>query len=60
MLPAISTAEFYGLTHAQAAKILQRAREAISRWRTVATNHRLPRAEIERMAQAFSLPPVGS
>jgi serine/threonine-protein kinase HipA len=57
---ALATAEFYGLTQAHAAKILQRVRVAIGQWRTVAANLRLPRAEIERLAQAFSLPPAGS
>jgi serine/threonine-protein kinase HipA len=56
---ALATAEFYGLTQAHAAKILQRVRVAIGQWRTVAANLRLPRAEIERLAQAFSLPPAG-
>jgi serine/threonine-protein kinase HipA len=50
---ALSTAEFYGLSEAQAGEIFQRVRAAVSRWQTVATSHRLPRAEIELLAQAF-------
>jgi len=57
---ALATANFYGLIAAQADGILQRVRNAVGQWRTVATTHRLPRAEIERVAQAFPLSPVGS
>jgi serine/threonine-protein kinase HipA len=56
----LTTAAFYGLTVAQAGKILRRVQDAVGQWRTIATNHRLPRAEIELVAQAFPLPPVGS
>jgi serine/threonine-protein kinase HipA len=50
---ALSTAEFYGLSDAQAGETLQRVRAAVNRWQTVAAGHRLPRAEIELLAQAF-------
>jgi serine/threonine-protein kinase HipA len=50
---ALSTAEFYGLSDAQAEEILARIRGTISRWKTAAVGHRLPRAEIELLAQAF-------
>jgi serine/threonine-protein kinase HipA len=50
---ALATAKFYGLNAAQAGAILQRVRAAVGQWQTIATNHRLPRAEIELVAQAF-------
>jgi hypothetical protein len=50
---ALATAKFYGLNAAQAGEILQRVRAAVGQWQTIATNHRLPRAEIELVAQAF-------
>lgn len=56
---ALSTAEFYGLKATQAAQIFQRTRESVSQWRSAATNLRLPRAEIESLARAFSSPPAG-
>jgi serine/threonine-protein kinase HipA len=50
---AVATAGFYGLKTGQADRILKRVKAAVGTWRTVATNHRLPRAEIELVAQAF-------
>jgi serine/threonine-protein kinase HipA len=50
---ALATAGYYGLTAAQAGTMLQRVRDAVGQWRTVATHLRLPRAEIDLMAQAF-------
>ncbi|HTO02614.1 MAG TPA: HipA domain-containing protein, partial [Opitutus sp.] len=55
---ALATAEFYDLSAAQAGQILQHVRTAVGQWRSTATNHRLPRAEIEQVAQAF--PPTSS
>jgi serine/threonine-protein kinase HipA len=52
---ALATAEFYDLTNAQAGKILKRVKSAVSQWRNVATKNRLPRAEIELLAQAFPM-----
>lgn len=50
---ALSTVEFYGLSDAQAGEILRRVRQAVSRWQIIAAGHRLPRAEVELLAQAF-------
>jgi serine/threonine-protein kinase HipA len=50
---ALATAKFYDLTAAQAGEILQRVRAAVGQWQAIATNHRLPRAEMELVAQAF-------
>ena len=57
---AMSTAEFYGLNGAQAGLILHRVRTAVSQWRAIAASHRLSRAEIELVAQAFYSASVGS
>jgi serine/threonine-protein kinase HipA len=51
---ALSTAGFYGLDNGEAARISERVRAVIREWRSVATANRLPRAEIELMAQAFA------
>ncbi|QYM77916.1 HipA domain-containing protein [Horticoccus luteus] len=53
---AFATAEFYGLSATQADEIVRRVQTAFSEWRTIAGKHRLPRAEIELVAQAFSSP----
>jgi serine/threonine-protein kinase HipA len=53
---ARSTAEFYGLSDAQAEAILRRVRKAVGGWTAVARTHRLPRSEIALMAQAFRAP----
>lgn len=53
---ALATAEFYGLKAKHAGEM--HVRTAVGQWRTVATTHRLPRAEIELVAQAFQSPPV--
>jgi serine/threonine-protein kinase HipA len=50
---ALATAEYYGLSDAQARAVLEQVRHAVSRWQVVAGLHRLPRAEIELLAQAF-------
>jgi serine/threonine-protein kinase HipA len=57
---ALTTAEFYGLSAAQADKILRRVRTAANQWQTIAAARRLPRAEIELLAQAFSPAPAKS
>jgi len=50
---ALASAEFYGLGEKEALEIVGRVRDTVSRWKAVAATHRLPRAEIELLAQAF-------
>lgn len=57
---ALATAEFYGLSAGQAGEILQRVRHAAGQWRAMAMTHRLSRAEIELLAQAFPPSTAGS
>ncbi|MDX2187105.1 MAG: type II toxin-antitoxin system HipA family toxin [Opitutaceae bacterium] len=51
---ALETAEFYGLTTAQARDILLSVKECVRKWRILAKKHGLPRGETEIVAQAFS------
>ncbi len=49
------------IVHTQkAGLILHRVRTAVSQWRAIAASHRLSRAEIELVAQAFYSASVGS
>ncbi len=50
---ALATAAFYDLTAAAGAAIVQRLQQTVGNWAAVAATHRLPRAEIELLAQAF-------
>jgi serine/threonine-protein kinase HipA len=50
---ALSTAGFYGWDAREAGQILGRVRAAVREWQSVATSNRLPRTEIDLMAQAF-------
>jgi serine/threonine-protein kinase HipA len=50
---AVATAGFYDLSTGQADRIIKRVETAVGNWRTVALSHRLPRAEIELVEQAF-------
>jgi serine/threonine-protein kinase HipA len=51
---ALSSADFYGLDGGEAGMILERVRAIVREWQSVAASNRLPREEIELMAQAFA------
>jgi len=57
---ALSSAAFYGLRDQEARKTVQRLRGMVSRWRSIASNLQLPRAEIELFAQAFHSEALGN
>jgi serine/threonine-protein kinase HipA len=51
---ALSTAAFYGLTAAQGRRIVAEVMDVVGTWRDVAYQARIPRADIELTAAAFS------
>jgi serine/threonine-protein kinase HipA len=51
---ALSTAAFYGLTAAQGRHIVDEVMGVVDTWRDVAHQARIPRADIELTAAAFS------
>jgi serine/threonine-protein kinase HipA len=51
---ALSTAAFYGLTAAQGRHIVDEVMDVVGTWRDVAHQARIPRADIELTAAAFS------
>lgn len=50
---ALSVAPYFRLKETRAGEIIQQVTTAISRWRTIATNLKISKGEIERMAIAF-------
>ncbi|MDR1279921.1 MAG: type II toxin-antitoxin system HipA family toxin [Opitutaceae bacterium] len=52
---ALSTAKYYGLRLPEAGAILNHVKTVVRRWRAVAAELQLPRAECELMTSAFSL-----
>ncbi len=44
----------YGLTVSEAKTIIMKTRQAVASWRTEASRHRIPKAEQELMAKAFT------
>lgn len=52
----LAVASIFRLDTASALRILSQVRTAVTRWRDVATGHRLPRAAIATMATAFEHP----
>lgn len=50
---ALEVAEYFRLDHVQANKIIKQVRNAVSTWKTIAIKYKIPKAEQDRMAQAF-------
>lgn len=51
---AMEIASYFRLTDKKAMQIVQKINTTINDWRKLATSYKIPRAEIERMANAFS------